>query len=116
MNYSQTNKNERRKIWETEHTHQSNEEKEEDYEIEDETNDNFSTKSNTKQIFVGIGCQLGRHRSVAIVEKIGQDLKKVFPECNIFLQHRDIDRKGSEKQEKQKRDQIRNSKKNFLSD
>lgn len=114
MNYSQTGKNEENS---GKSEKQSNEEKEDDdSETDEETNDNFSTNSNAKQIFVGIGCQLGRHRSVAIVEKIGQDLKKAFPECNIFLQHRDIDRKGSEKQQKQKRDQIRNSKKNFLSD
>lgn len=46
-------------------------------------------------LVVGIGCEEGKHRSVAIVEKLTLDLKEFFEK--IEIEHRDINRKKNEK-------------------
>ena len=47
------------------------------------------------ELVVGIGCEEGKHRSVAIVERLAMDLGKLFEEVEV--EHRDIGRKRDEK-------------------
>ncbi len=46
-------------------------------------------KSLRSFITVGIGCTGGRHRSVYMVERLGAELRKAFPE--IMIHHRDLE-------------------------
>lgn len=39
---------------------------------------------------IGVGCTGGRHRSVALVERLGSELKKIVPDATVF--HRDIEK------------------------
>ncbi len=50
-------------------------------------------KAGKEKVVIGIGCTGGRHRSVAIVERVNQELKGRFPA--ISKSHRDIQKDGS---------------------
>ncbi|KZT44620.1 hypothetical protein SISSUDRAFT_35113 [Sistotremastrum suecicum HHB10207 ss-3] len=45
-------------------------------------------------IFVGVGCELGRHRGVAVVDRLAVDLQDAFststPRWNVQVVHRDL--------------------------
>ncbi|KRL21195.1 RNase adapter RapZ [Lentilactobacillus kisonensis] len=47
------------------------------------------SKEGKASLTIAIGCTGGQHRSVAIAEKLGNDLKKAYP---VNITHRDIDR------------------------
>ncbi|HEY8364318.1 MAG TPA: RNase adapter RapZ [Haloplasmataceae bacterium] len=47
-----------------------------------------------KQVFIGLGCSGGQHRSVAIAEALYQLLKDRY---NCYVWHRDIDKNGKER-------------------
>ena len=49
------------------------------------------------QIFIGIGCEFGRHRSVSFVEKLAEDLcrEKVGQRrLDVAAEHRDVERQN----------------------
>ncbi|MBZ4686597.1 MAG: RNase adapter protein RapZ [Clostridia bacterium] len=43
-------------------------------------------------LVLAIGCTGGRHRSVALANKIGESLKNVNCMCRVTVKHRDVDR------------------------
>lgn len=43
-----------------------------------------------KTLAIAIGCTGGRHRSVALVEKLGAELKKIVADATVY--HRDIEK------------------------
>ncbi|MGE5612950.1 MAG: RNase adapter RapZ [Bacillota bacterium] len=49
-------------------------------------------KEGKSQLVIGIGCTGGRHRSVAIADKLGKDLEE--KKQRVVIQHRDIERDG----------------------
>jgi len=50
-------------------------------------------------MIVGIGCHYGKHRSVAMVERIAEELKEKGLKAQVF--HRDISKDEREKQGKE---------------
>ena len=49
-------------------------------------------------LFVGIGCEFGKHRSVSFVEKLKEDMHKLMINDHMILnktQHRDIDKQSN---------------------
>jgi RNase adaptor protein for sRNA GlmZ degradation len=45
-------------------------------------------------IIIGVGCEEGKHRSVAVVERMAHVLRDIYRnEVNIVVVHRDLDRK-----------------------
>ena len=68
----------------------------------------IETKMNSKQmdadqpdhLFIGIGCEFGKHRSVSFVEKLAEDLHRasIGPyELLIVKEHRDVERSTAKK-------------------
>ncbi|KIM45063.1 hypothetical protein M413DRAFT_17191 [Hebeloma cylindrosporum] len=52
------------------------------------------------QIRVGVCCELGKHRSVAVVEELG---KTRFPGWNVVVAHRDVHLKRSNQKDRSRR-------------
>lgn len=52
-----------------------------------------SLAADKKNLRIAVGCTGGRHRSVAVIEKIAAFLREKPVELTVF--HRDIDREGS---------------------
>lgn len=50
----------------------------------------FNLRQKKEQVAIAIGCTGGRHRSVAVVEHVGNQLAKIMPELKIY--HRDIEK------------------------
>ncbi len=51
---------------------------------------NQNLTAGKKTLAIAIGCTGGRHRSVALVEKLGTELKKIVADATVY--HRDIEK------------------------
>ena len=51
----------------------------------------YFEKEGKTQLVVGVGCSGGRHRSVAISEKLAKNLSE-STECIVICEHRDIEK------------------------
>lgn len=58
-----------------------------------------------EEIRIGIGCNSGKHRSVAFVERIYEELSKEFYNkgVEIVITHRDIQRSGDKNDKRKKK-------------
>lgn len=87
QNYGQKSKNEQNSITDVSDTDEDDED-EEDEEEEDEDDES------EVDIDIGICCELGRHRSVAVVETLG---RRKWPKgWRVVVDHRDVHRQRSE--------------------
>ena len=43
---------------------------------------------------IALGCTGGQHRSATLVEALGKDLTKIFPEYKVVVAHRELDQVG----------------------
>ena len=57
--------------------------------------DSLSQGTGKSQLFVGIGCTGGKHRSVTITNALYEKMKDL--EYSIKAEHRDVDRDGQHK-------------------
>ena len=49
-------------------------------------------KEGKASLTIAIGCTGGQHRSVAIAQRLGNDLKAKYSQYPVNITHRDIDR------------------------
>lgn len=67
----------------------------------------FPEKPDKHNVIVAIGCDQGRHRSVAIVERLAELLRISY---NVEINHRDLQRTGYDKKKKRERTANRDKK------
>jgi UPF0042 nucleotide-binding protein len=49
---------------------------------------------NMEKYTIALGCTGGQHRSATLVEALGKDLIKLFPEYDVTVAHRELDQVG----------------------
>ncbi|CAF3338463.1 unnamed protein product [Rotaria socialis] len=74
---------------------------------------NFINEHNKNSITIAIGCEQGRHRSVALVERLGDLLGNTY---NVNVNHRDLERTGYERRKQRERTKNRDRKYNNYAD
>ncbi len=70
---------------------------------------NFIHEHNKTSVTVAVGCEQGRHRSVAIVERLAELLGVTY---NVEVNHRDLQRTGYDKTKQRERTKNRDRKYN----
>jgi UPF0042 nucleotide-binding protein len=70
---------------------------------------NFLDGHKTNSITVAVGCEQGRHRSVAVIERLAELLGVTY---NVEVNHRDLPRMGYDKKKQRERTQNRDRKYN----
>ncbi len=63
----------------------------------------------TNSITIAVGCEQGRHRSVAVIERLAELLSSTY---NVQINHRDLQRTKSEKTRQKERTKNRDKKYN----
>lgn len=69
----------------------------------------FLNEHPTNSVTIAIGCEQGRHRSVAIIERLGELLGMSY---NVEINHRDLQRMGNDKTKQNERRKNRDRKYN----
>jgi len=73
--------------------------------------DQFVNNIEKEEVTIAVGCEEGKHRSVAIIEKLAREVVFAHSECEIH--HRDLERKKKQIKLRKKIDQRRNEKQNL---
>jgi RNase adaptor protein for sRNA GlmZ degradation len=115
----------RKKKKEEEEDEEEAEEEEEEEEAEEEEEEEEEEEAEEEEeekddgvIVIAIGCDQGKHRSVATVERLAIDIPKTFAQCDIEIVHRDVAKDKTDAQRSKQRNDRRKEKRNqhFYSD